>query len=341
MPLLGDIYSYIDALKRKAKDTVSDPVNSLSQFVGNIGDQQNQNNALVNQSGFGLLGKPTVSVLAPQQGPSIGYGNQTAVTPQQQALARGLLADNATSQAMAGMASPSEYRGSHTAPMKGDSSAPLHDLAQIYPDDIYSNKAAQYYGHYGQNDPADLQAISLMQRAKGKPDMPVTMYRAVPDLTSGASKEIKALNQTLAYKDKFGFFPMKDELSTPFRAKYEGSGLTWDEIQAKAHQDMIDKVSSLQSSLDSPPPINNGDWVTLSRNYAKEHGESALDGKYKIISKKVPARKLFTDGNSIQEFGYDESGKVNPLLLGILGASGGAALADQDTRNKLLGLLQP
>jgi hypothetical protein len=33
--------------------------------------------------------------------------------------------------------------------------------------------------------------------------------------------------------------------------------------------------------------INSGDWVTLTREYAKDHGESALKGQYKIISKKV------------------------------------------------------
>lgn len=50
--------------------------------------------------------------------------------------------------------------------------------------------------------------------------------------------------------------------------------------------------------------INNGDWVTLSKTYAKEHGESALDDDYKIISKKVKANQLFTNGDSINEFGY-------------------------------------
>jgi len=50
--------------------------------------------------------------------------------------------------------------------------------------------------------------------------------------------------------------------------------------------------------------INNGDWVTLSKTYAKEHGESALDDNYKIISKQVKANQLFTNGDSINEFGY-------------------------------------
>lgn len=52
--------------------------------------------------------------------------------------------------------------------------------------------------------------------------------------------------------------------------------------------------------------INPGDWVTINRKYAIDHGESNLGGKgnYKIISKKVTAKDIYTDGNSIHEWGY-------------------------------------
>jgi hypothetical protein len=71
--------------------------------------------------------------------------------------------------------------------------------------------------------------------------------------------------------------------------------------------------------------INNGDWVTINRNYAKDHGEHALNGNYQILSQKVPARKLFTNGDSIHEFGYDETGNISPLLAGLLAGGTGAA----------------
>ena len=145
------------------------------------------------------------------------------------------------------------YAMAHRAPMK-DSGAPLHDLTgggSFYPDDVYSSKAAQYYGD---GMPYDNQAFSIARGVKDNPDALVTMYRAVP------------------------------------------------------------KNTSLQ--------INNGDWVTLSKQYAKEHGYSHLDNNYKILSKKVPARKLFTNGDSIHEFGYDESGKISQELLPLLGGAG-------------------
>jgi len=51
--------------------------------------------------------------------------------------------------------------------------------------------------------------------------------------------------------------------------------------------------------------LRNGDWVTPSKAYAKEHGEHRLDGDYRIIEQKVPANELWWDGNDIREWGFD------------------------------------
>ena len=51
--------------------------------------------------------------------------------------------------------------------------------------------------------------------------------------------------------------------------------------------------------------ITNGDWVTIVRDYAVEHGKANLDGNYQIVSKIVRAKDVFTDANSILEQGYD------------------------------------
>ena len=129
------------------------------------------------------------------------------------------------------------YRSTHTAPGP-DYGAPLHDLTgggQMYPDDVYSEKAVQYYG--SGNRKADMDAFNLAKRVRGNPDAEVTMYRAVPK-----NADISA--------------------------------------------------------------INAGDWVTLTKDYAKNHGESVLRGDYKILSQKVKAKDLWTNADSIQEFGY-------------------------------------
>ena len=339
MGLLDQLQSFGQGASNSAASTVTAPVDGLAWLLRKMGvpvpsDPVGGSDWAAKQ---GLTATPK-NHIAGLLGEAFGGVAPMVAAAKAPQIAKGLLTagDNlaapATMNKQAG-AVLADYKGSHMAPMKGDSSAPLHDLAQIYPDDIYSNKAAQYYGHYG--DGRDFEAVRLMQAAKGRPNMPVTMYRAVPDATADVSKEIKALNKTIAYRDQFGFFPMKDDLSASFVSKYENSGLPYDEIQAKTYQDMLDKVESLSSTLKKPLPINNGDWVTLSKAYAKEHGEGALNGKYKIVSKKVPARKLFTDGNSIQEFGYDESGKISQEMLaliaggGLLGTSGYQYLNDK------------
>lgn len=51
--------------------------------------------------------------------------------------------------------------------------------------------------------------------------------------------------------------------------------------------------------------INSGDWVTTSKKYAQDHGESALNGEYEIVSKKVKAKTLSSEGYPY-EFGYNE-----------------------------------
>jgi hypothetical protein len=56
---------------------------------------------------------------------------------------------------------------------------------------------------------------------------------------------------------------------------------------------------------DIKAPINKGDWVTISKAYAKEHGEAHLNNNFRIISKQVFARDIYTDGDSLEEWGYD------------------------------------
>ena len=133
------------------------------------------------------------------------------------------------------------YRGTHTAPKTDD--APLHDLTgggTIYPDDVYSPRAAQLYGHFGGGDPIDRRSFRIAHELKGKPDADVWIYRAVPD---------------------------------------------------------DPKITA----------INAGDWVTINPDYAAQHGE--ILGNYKILKKMVKAKDIFTNGDSIHEWGYHPSNR--------------------------------
>lgn len=52
--------------------------------------------------------------------------------------------------------------------------------------------------------------------------------------------------------------------------------------------------------------LRNGDWVTPVRAYAKEHGESHIKGKVRIIEQMVPVDCLYWNGDDVCEWGYDD-----------------------------------
>ncbi len=182
-----------------------------------------------------------------------------------------------------------DYRGSHQAPDK-EGGAPLNDLKDIYPDDIYSSKGAEYYGH---GEPSlDYPTISIIQSAKGRPNMAVRVYRAVPSNLTTQEKIIDIEKQK-AYIQKHGKLPPNADTTLGVSAYYD-----------KLY-DELNRLKLLPTTVEPKLTINKHDWVTLNRAYAKEHGESTLRGKYKILSKVVRAKDLYTDGNSIHEWGYD------------------------------------
>ena len=184
-----------------------------------------------------------------------------------------------------------DYVGEHSAPL-GDSGAPLHNLTAnenaIYPSDVYSSQANQYYGS---GEPEDAQLFAMAQRLKDKPNEKVSIYRAVPKMQSNSEKAAQ-LEKDLANYMKRGRMPSNSD----FNNKSD-----WYEWASNER----DRLASLPEETLDPLSINHGDWVALDKKYAKEHGESALGGNYKILSKKVPARQLFTNGDSIREWGWD------------------------------------
>ena len=127
-----------------------------------------------------------------------------------------------------------DYRGIHRAPGNNGYHAPAHELDRIYPDDIYSSRGHHYYGTG--NNKMDRETLGILHEARGDPDYPITIYRAVPGEFAGAE-------------------------------------------------------------------INPGDWVTPSLDYAHEHG-LRFDSHH-ILEKTVPAKHIYTNADSLHEFGYD------------------------------------
>ena len=189
---------------------------------------------------------------------------------------------------------PADYGMTHR-PNDADGGAPLHDLTGggvIYPDDVYSPDGARLYGAGGDDKDRwmDRQSHAIAMQFRGKPDAQVTIYRAIPDDITTSDK-IAKLEKQKAYILKHGKLPPGVESNKP-RYQY------YDEIHAE-----LERLRSLPPD-ETVVDINPGDWVTINRGYAKQHGESNLPGGYRIISKKVRAGDIFTSGDSFHEWGY-------------------------------------
>jgi 8-oxo-dGTP pyrophosphatase MutT (NUDIX family) len=93
---------------------------------------------------------------------------------------------------------------------------------------------------------------------------------------------------------------------------YYGTGYPELDVEAyaiirKAHGRRDQQVRVYRAVPKGVKTINVGDWVTIVRQYAKDHAID-LQGPGKdgtVISKIFNARDLFTDGNSMLEWGYD------------------------------------
>ena len=60
--------------------------------------------------------------------------------------------------------------------------------------------------------------------------------------------------------------------------------------------------------------INRGDWVTLSKDYARQYAmrDDVAANDWPVVQAEVPARTVFTDGTDLDGYGYD-----GPSLSGL------------------------
>lgn len=202
-----------------------------------------------------------------------------------------------------------DYRGSHKAPRMGDD-APLWDLTMngVYPNDIYTQNAIRYYGD---GAPYDREMFYLIMRYRNKPNEKIKIYRGIPKFMTEERKLVKELTTLLKdykelgllqYHDAIPEFKLWDDLRggalshNEYNEKLKGVK----EVIVKAIQDRLKEVKKNIQKF----KINHGDWVTPSRQYAKDHASTFDDG-YEILTAEVYARDIFTDGSSWVEWGYD------------------------------------
>lgn len=68
---------------------------------------------------------------------------------------------------------PDQYRGLHQPDLQGPA---IHDLTEMFPEDVYTHP--HYYGHGDRK--IDRHAGRVLVTARGRPDAPIDVYRAVP-----------------------------------------------------------------------------------------------------------------------------------------------------------------
>lgn len=132
----------------------------------------------------------------------------------------------------------------------------------------------------------------------GKPDY--RMDHSAPNSKDEISQSIDNLK---------GLYP--DDLYSSKGYQYYGTG--YDAMDRKAW-DILKRIKGKPDDTvtiyraypkGTGGTITNGDWVTIVRDYAVEHGEANLGGNYQIVSKDVKASEVFTNADSLLEQGYD------------------------------------
>ncbi len=101
-----------------------------------------------------------------------------------------------------------------------------------------------------------------------------------------------------------------DDVYSTNGPRYYGTGVPYDKKAFQIASNVRGNPDSMVTIYRAVPSgvtatINPGDWVAITREYADAHGESRFDGDYDVIEMKVRAGDIFTNGDSIQEWGYD------------------------------------
>ncbi len=189
-------------------------------------------------------------------------------------------------------------------PAGKDTGSPFYNVCiKTYPDDFYTLPIETAARYYGSHHPDDIYTVYKIREAHNKPETKVKIYRAIPKILNNQER-IEEYNKQKAQILRTGRMPTKPDEELLSRAKRKG----YAKISSAYFEELLDAIERLEKLPQEPEPkisINKGDWVTTSRRYAIEHSMGQLRGNYRILTKTVKAKDLYTDGNSLMEFGYD------------------------------------
>ena len=158
---------------------------------------------------------------------------------------------------------------------------------------------------YGDTD-SDYQGVGAWQ-APSNPGYESDEARRKDFESSGSDVNLEDI--ALGYSpqpDDYFTHPERYSQNTPHGLESTKAIQTAIDAIKKGEKDVKVKVYRAVPTSVKEGKLRNGDWVTPSRKYADMHGNSRLDGKYRIIEGEVPANQLWWDANDANEFGFDD-----------------------------------
>lgn len=212
--------------------------------------------------------------------------------------------------------SEDDYKGWHKAPKRTDDvGSPLYDVREIFGKDIYDHSSKEL-AKYGSGHSYDQLLASMILSYKDKPNKTIKIYRAIPDFNKEYKDKIKDLKMILSYYNKFKFYPPRNKYKKYADIvdqyeniiKNENNNIEYNELKYIIYNRIVNEISEIDSKKQKYI-IEKGDWVTIIKEYAIEHGKTQFDN-YIILSKTVKASEIFTEGY-MEEWGYDPIKSIN------------------------------
>jgi GNAT superfamily N-acetyltransferase len=320
MPTLADIYSAADSFKRRLSDVVSNPLTSAQQMLGYANDRARMlNQQMAEAASQPEFISPQDRVMAAKLAESYNPAGMT--TPISKSLSGKYpnvtldVFESPKAIDLSRIFVPKEMRG------QGIGSSVMQELTdyadqtgkqvRLTPSAEFGGnveRLKQFYKNFGfvenKGKNKDFTTREAMFRNPQIQEVQDTSYRGshsapgpdfgapLHDLTGGGQ-----------------MYP--SDVYAESAARIYGTGYPKADREAFALAKQVRNKPDAEVTMYRAVPkdenikdINKGDWVTLSKSYAKNHGEAVLGDDYKILSKKVKAKDLWTNADSIHEFGY-------------------------------------
>jgi 2'-5' RNA ligase/GNAT superfamily N-acetyltransferase len=206
----------------------------------------------------------------------------------------------------------SEMSGGH-GDYEGNWRVPLHPGTPLGVHAITWGEPGGTQHHYNFSHPVDkhaVQAVSTMRQTAGVDDDGKMMHRA-------PGPNHAPLHDPTHPSGEGGAFNQED-LDNP----------DWGSI-GEPHEESLAAVRRAKGNPDAPVTIyrsvphgvshiRTGDWVSTSSQYAHEHGMHPTDASqdWPVLKATVPAKHVHTDGNDINEWGYNGPHIEHPAVHG-------------------------